>query len=131
MNTSLNVEFVEWTLEGSLRALQAFDIGIMPLPLEEWSKGKSGGKARTYMAVGLPVVATGIGYNNELIKDGETGFLVKELGEWIAVLSRLIEDSKLRQQTGEAARRSVEEHFDLKKMGPQFAEILREVAGRG
>ena len=125
------VEQVAWAMETEVAHLHTFDIGIMPLPLEEWSKGKSGGKARTYMAVGLPVVATGIGYNCELIKDGETGFLVKETAQWVAVLSRLVEDAALRQQTGDAARRYVAVHFALTKLGPRFADILREVAERG
>jgi glycosyltransferase involved in cell wall biosynthesis len=124
------VEHIEWSMDTEVAHLHTFDIGIMPLPLEEWSKGKSGGKARTYMAVGFPVVATGIGYNCELIEDGETGFLVTEKGEWIDALSRLIEDVALRQRVGDAARQYVAEHFALTKLGPQFAEILREVASR-
>lgn len=124
------VEHVPWSLETEVQHLHSFDIGIMPLPLEDWSKGKSGGKARTYMAVGLPVVATKIGYNCELIKGRETGFLVQSETEWVAVLSRLIEDAALRRKVGDAARTYVEAHFDLKKLGPEFVEILKEVAGR-
>jgi len=101
------------------------------LPLEEWSLGKSGGKARTYMAVGLPAVCTGIGFNCELIRDGETGFLVREPEEWRLTLQRLIDDAALRQRVGAAARREVESRFSLDLLGPRFVAILREVAARG
>ena len=124
------VEHVSWHIETEVAQLHTFDIGIMPLPLEEWSLGKSGGKARTYMAVGLPVVATGVGYNCQLIEDGKTGFLVKDLAEWVSALSRLIEDHTLRQSIGTAARVDVADRFALSKLGPKFVDMLREVARR-
>ena len=123
------VEHVPWNMDTEVAQLHNFDIGIMPLPEEEWSLGKSGGKARTYMAAGLPVVATGIGYNCQLIDDGRTGFLVKDPAGWVSTLSRLIEDHTLRQSIGAAARNDVTERFALSKLGPQFVTILREVAG--
>ena len=130
-DAQIPVEHVAWTLEDEVPQLHSFDIGLMPLPLEEWSLGKSGGKARTYMAVGLPAVCTGIGFNCELIRDGETGFLVREPEEWRLTLQRLIDDAALRQRVGAAARREVESRFSLDLLGPRFVAILREVAARG
>jgi glycosyltransferase involved in cell wall biosynthesis len=124
------VEQVPWTMDTEVPHLHGFDIGIMPLPLEEWSKGKSGGKARTYMAVGLPVVCTGIGFNRELIRDGETGFLVETTAEWTESLSKLVESSGLRQRVGDAARREVEERYSLQRLGPEFVRILEEITTR-
>lgn len=125
------IEHVPWRLDTEVAQLHDFDIGLMPLPLEEWSLGKSGGKARTYMATGLPAVCTGIGFNCELIRDGETGFLVREPQEWRQALQRLIDDRTLRESVGAAARRDVEARFSLRQQGPRFVEILREVAARG
>jgi len=130
-DAEIPVEHVPWNLDTEVAQLHGFDIGLMPLPLEEWSLGKSGGKARTYMAVGLPAVCTGIGFNCELIRDGETGFLVREPQEWRQVLQRLIEDAALRERVGAAARREVEARFSLERQGPRFVDILREVAARG
>ena len=130
LSQDIIVEHVPWDMVTEVAHLHTCHIGIMPLPLEEWSLGKSGGKARTYMAVGLPVVATGIGYNCQLIEDGKTGFLVKTHAEWVTALSRLIEDRALRQSIGTAARLDVAERFALSKLGPKFVDILREVGGR-
>lgn len=127
----LQVEQVSWSLETEVAHLHTFDIGIMPLPLEEWSKGKSGGKARTYMAIGLPAVCTRIGYNCELIRDGETGFLAETIEDWTVILTRLIEHAELRQQIGTAARQEVTDRFSLEHLGPKFVGILQEVATRG
>jgi glycosyltransferase involved in cell wall biosynthesis len=128
---AVTVEHHEWSLESEVSLLHNFDIGLMPLPLEEWSRGKSGGKARTYMAAGLPAVCTRIGFNGQLIQDGKTGFLVETMEEWTSALVRLIENMELRQRIGDAARREVEERYSLERLGPEFVKILREVATRG
>lgn len=101
----------EWSLEGELEALARFDIGLMPLPSEDWAKGKSGGKARTYMAAGVVPVCAAIGYNLELIRHGETGFLCTSHEEWLACITRLVEDPALRQRVALAARAEVERRF--------------------
>ncbi len=125
------VEHRPWRYASEVDDLHAFDIGLMPLPLEDWSRGKSGGKARTYMAAGVPAVCTGIGFNLELIRDGETGVLVRDPGEWEAALARLIENADLRERIAAAARAEVERRYALTRIGPQFVDILREVAARG
>jgi glycosyltransferase involved in cell wall biosynthesis len=125
------VEHREWQLETETTTLLDFDIGIMPLPLNEWSLGKSGGKARTYMAAGLPVVCTAIGYNLELVDDRETGFLVTTEEEWVQALSQLVEDRDLRRGMGEKAQKMVEKSFSLAGQSRELAAILRDVAARG
>ena len=72
----------DWSLDGELEALARFDIGLMPLPPEDWAKGKSGGKARTYMAAGVVPVVSAIGYNRELVRHTETGFLCETPEDW-------------------------------------------------
>lgn len=126
----VTVEHHEWSLESEVSLLHGFDIGLMPLPLEEWSRGKSGGKARTYMAAGLPAVCTRIGFNCQLIQDGETGFLAETMEEWVRALSHLVENVALRQRIGDAARREVEEHYSLERLGPEFVKTLQEIAYR-
>jgi glycosyltransferase involved in cell wall biosynthesis len=124
----LPVEHLEWSLDGELEALRTFDIGIMPLPLEDWSKGKSGGKARTYMAAGIAAVCSRIGYNIELIRDGETGFLALTHEDWVEALSKLVASPKLRQKVGEAARADVIARFPVDGQARVMLDLLTEVA---
>lgn len=116
-----------WSLEGELAALARFDIGLMPLPPEDWAKGKSGGKARTYMAAGVVPVVSGIGYNCELIRHGETGFLCETPEDWETYLSQTIEDAGLRECVAQAARAEVEERFDPAIIAERMALLLEEV----
>lgn len=130
-DAQIPIEHRRWDYAREVDDLHAFDIGLMPLPLEDWSLGKSGGKARTYMAAGVPAVCTGVGFNCELIRDGETGFLVREPAGWEAALSRLIGDAALRERIATAARADVERRYSLERIGPQFVAVLQEVAARG
>lgn len=122
-------ETSEWSLDGEVAALGRFDIGLMPLPSEDWARGKSGGKARTYMAAGVVPVCTAIGYNLQLIRSGATGFLCGSEDEWLSTLSRLIEDSALRRQVSIAARQDVELRFAPARQAgllrDLFADVLR------
>lgn len=116
----------DWSLDAELEALARFDIGLMPLPDETWALGKSGGKARTYMAAGIVPVVAGIGYNRQLIDHGKTGFLCSDEAEWEATLERLIADAGLRQRIAEAARKVIAERFSPSGQAKKIAELLRQ-----
>ena len=117
----------EWSMNGELEALARFDIGLMPLPYEDWARGKSGGKARTYMAAGVVPVVSAIGFNSELIRHGETGFLCQTPQDWDRALSQAVEDADLRQRVAIAARAEVEKRFDPAGIAAEMARLLRGV----
>ncbi len=123
----LPVTHTNWSLQGELDALARFDIGLMPLPAEKWAKGKSGGKARTYMAAGVPPVCSAIGYNLELIEPGKTGFLCECEDDWFDALSRLAENADLRQQIGSAAREDVIERFSPHQQAEKILEACLDL----
>lgn len=116
----------EWNYRTEVGELQKFDIGIMPMPDDEWTRGKLGCKMLQYMAVGVPPVVSFTPTNAELITDDENGFLVKTESEWIGKLSRLIEDEALRKNIGEAGRKSVEEVCSVEKNAPKLIKIFEE-----
>ncbi len=120
----VRTENLNWTLDAEVENFQDLDIGIMPLPMEEWSKGKSGCKLRQYMASGVPGVATRIGYNCELVEDGESGFLVESHDEWVEACSKLIESAELRNTIAAKARRSVVDRFSIPVIGPQLKSAM-------
>lgn len=124
---NVRVEHVEWSMSKEVKLFHGLDIGIMPLPLEEWSKGKSGCKLRQYMSTGVPGVATDIGYNQELVQNCETGILVKSTQEWVSALSQLIESPHLRNQLAQLARTSVESRFGIPIVGSQLLSALHNV----
>lgn len=125
----VEVEAFPWCEATEVDDLRRIDIGLYPLPNEEWVLGKSGLKALQYMALGIPTVATAIGANFRVIEDGVSGFLVSTDEEWQSRLSRLMGDPLLRQRIGAAARARVEQIYSVNANAPVYLGILDEVLG--
>jgi glycosyltransferase involved in cell wall biosynthesis len=113
-------QFIRFTEEHEIDDLSAFDIGIMPLPDDEWAKGKCGFKALQYMALDIPAAASPVGVNTSIIKDGTNGFLCATTDDWIAKLTALINDLSLRKQIGKAGRKTVEENYSVNSNSSNF-----------
>lgn len=122
----VRVENVPWTFDQEVANFHGLDVGIMPLPLEEWSKGKSGCKLRQYMASGVPGVATRIGYNCELVEHGKNGLLVETQEEWVEALDQLIIDPELRNSMAKTARQSVVDRFSIPVIGPRLIDAFKK-----
>ena len=116
-----------WLLEEQLPDLKSFDIGIMPMPDNEWTRGKCGFKAILYMSMGIPCICSPVGMNKEIIKDGVNGFLADTEKEWIEKLGLLIGNSKLRERLGLAGRKTVEEAYSVKVNLPKLIKVIRNV----
>jgi glycosyltransferase involved in cell wall biosynthesis len=117
-----------WRLETEIEDLQAFDIGIMPLADDEYSRGKCGFKMLQYMGVGVPAVVSPVGVNAEIVQDGVNGCTATSQEEWLAKLSALIEDEALRHRIGLAGRQTVAQDFSTEVVGPRILKILTKVA---
>ncbi|MEK6590073.1 MAG: glycosyltransferase family 4 protein, partial [Nitrospinota bacterium] len=122
-----NIISKPWSLEEEIEDLKSFDIGIMPMPDNEWTKGKCGFKAILYMNMGIPCVCSPIGVNNEIITDGINGFFASTENEWIEKLSFLIKSPELRKRIGIAARKTVEDRYSVKTNAPKYIELLKKV----
>lgn len=121
------VEVRPWSEETEVEEVRNFDIGIMPLPDEPWERGKCGYKLIQYMACGLPVVASPVGVNKQIVEHGVNGFLAPDVNGWIEALNTLCSNPSLRRVLGQAGRDKVEKHFCVQVTAPRLASILRSV----
>ena len=99
-----NVIYKDWKENEEAKLLSECDIGIMPLPDTDWARGKCGLKIIQYMMAGLPVVASNVGANTEIITSGVDGFLASNEKEWYEYLSDLISKPQQRRKMGENGR---------------------------
>ncbi len=120
-------DFRDWSEKDEIALIQAMDIGIMPLPDEPWARGKCGYKLIQYMACGLPVVASPVGVNAEIVEHGVNGFLATTEQEWAEAIRQLAADPQLRARMGAEGRRKVEREYSLQVHGPRLARMIREV----
>lgn len=124
----VEVEAIPWKESYEVEVISRFDIGVYPLPDEEWVLGKSGLKALQYMAAGIPTVATAIGTIFRIIEHEKNGFLVQTPEEWKRVLARLITDQDLRQSTGAAAAKTVEEKYSIHATKSVYLSVMEQLS---
>lgn len=124
-------EPVAWHEETEVGDLSRCDIGIMPLRDTPWEQGKCGYKLIQYMALGLPVVASAVGANNQIVSHGVDGFLVTSPQEWSDALALLAQDPDMRQRMGEAGRRKVEQSYSLQGQAPRLVAMLQALMPAG
>ena len=125
------VRFLPWAEEREIELIQSMDIGIMPLQDTPWMRGKCGYKLIQYMACGLPVIASPVGVNREIVEHGVNGFLAASEDEWRQALATLIGDPDLRCRMGREGRKRAERSYSLHVHGPRVARLMKEVALRG
>lgn len=123
----VDLEVIQWTAEHEVADLQTFDIGVYPLPIDDWVLGKSGLKAIQYMAFALPCVATEVGTTPNLIQDRVNGRLVKTDDEWVAALEELVRKPELRRQLGQQARKDAVANYSLNAIAKKYDEVLNDV----
>lgn len=121
--------FVPWTEHGEAEALGAAHVGIMPLPDNEFTRGKCGLKALQFMAVGRPVVMSPVGMNRDLVRSGENGYLAETTDEWVAAFERLADSAELRARIGAAGRKTVEDGYSAEVVSAIFARAVRQTLG--
>jgi glycosyltransferase involved in cell wall biosynthesis len=124
----VRVENEPWTLAREIELFNTCDIGVYPLPNDEWTLGKCGFKAIQFMACGVPVVASPVGVNNEIIEDGVSGLLANTEGEWLRHFRTLLTDAALRDRIGRAGRQRIEQRYSLKANAPAVVEVFRRAA---
>lgn len=118
------LDFLPWNKATEAHDLAQMDVGIMPLPDDEWAKGKCGFKALQYMAMEIPCVVSPVGVNTTIIDHGSNGFLAKSENEWLTSLTKLIDDKALRKQFGKAGRKKIVDHFSVSSNQRNFLSLF-------
>lgn len=115
-------------LDSEIEDLRTIDIGIMPMPDNEWTRGKCAFKAIQYMALGIPAVASPVGFAAELIHHGKNGLLASSEAEWFSCLDRVVRDGELRRRLSANGRITVERKYSLQVWAPRVADLLERIA---
>jgi glycosyltransferase involved in cell wall biosynthesis len=126
----VDVEALPWKEEYEVEVIGRFDIGVYPLPDEQWVLGKSGLKALQYMALGTPTIASAIGTIHRIIENGENGFLVLSETEWKDAIIKLMEDKCLRERMGKKAAVTVEHSYSINANKGTYLGILDSLTNR-
>lgn len=116
-----------WSDSEEIADLHSFDVGLMPLTDDVWTRGKCGFKLLQCMAVGTPVVCSPVGMNREIVTDGVEGFWATSQEEWSEKLVTLIQDRQLRFAMGKKGIEKVEKTYSLAVNAELLIAYLKEV----
>jgi glycosyltransferase involved in cell wall biosynthesis len=124
-NNELEIKGIGWTPENEVPEIASFDIGIMPLPDNEWTQGKCGMKGLQYMALGVATIMAAVGANKEIIQDGQNGLLATNDDEWFEKLSLLIEQPELRQKLGNRGENTIRKAYSCQALASTYVQYFK------
>lgn len=122
-----HLNIIEWCEEEEIKHILAFDVGIMPLVDDAWSRGKCGFKLVQYMSCKKPVIASPVGMNCTLVQEGKNGVLAHTLEEWFGAFEKLYLDEKLRVKMSEHNFAKIEEHYNHQKNCLKYTVLLKAI----
>lgn len=118
------VDRIPWTQSTFASNLVHADFGIMPLPDNEYTRGKCSYKLLQYAAAGLPLVGSPVGTNLGVLND-LGGLAASSSDDWIDATSALIEmGSAERANLGAASRRGVIQEFSFTRWRDAWVTAL-------
>lgn len=120
----VTVEFRRWRLEEELGCFSGIGVGLMPLEDTPWARSKCAFKALQYMALGIPTVASPVGMNVEVIRDGTSGFLPSDDAGWVRAIDALLVDPALAAGVAGEGRATVERDYSLEAASRRLVGLL-------
>jgi glycosyltransferase involved in cell wall biosynthesis len=122
------VEYVRWSPEAEVPAIQGMSVGLMPLDDTPWSRGKCAYKMLLYMSCGVPVAVSNVGMNIEVLAKGRVGLGVDAAQGWDDALIEMLRADADLPMMGDAARNIVVEQYSIHVVAPMVADALNGVA---
>jgi len=121
---TIQYEFIKWNAPSEVQDLARLDIGLMPLPDDPWTRGKCGLKALQYMALGIPVLASPVGVNKQIIQADRNGYLCSDAEDWKKRISFLLQNQPLRHQLGKGGIDFVKGHYSVSANSTLFLSLF-------
>lgn len=124
---NLEVENIIWTREGAKEEIKNAHIGIMPLQDTSYNRGKGGFKLVQYMASSLPLIASNVGFNKEIIK-GYEGILVddKQADDWLKAIATITKSNQDFEKYSHTSYKTWKNNFSYEKNLLVWQELLDE-----
>ncbi|MBI28654.1 MAG: hypothetical protein CMI95_02015 [Pelagibacteraceae bacterium] len=111
--SNLDYKKVEWSENTEINYISKSHVGIMPLNNTKWSLGKCGFKILQYMGCGIPVVASPVGVNSEIIQDKKNGLIARNQEDWYNKIVYLKNNPRVAKNIGFKGFKSVSKDFDI------------------
>ncbi|MCB9140023.1 MAG: glycosyltransferase family 4 protein [Caldilineaceae bacterium] len=123
----LPIEYVPWNPTNEVDALRRFDVGVMPIPNDEWSRGKCSFKLLQYMAAAVPSICSPVGMNIDVIgTKGSRGILAESPADWETGLAEYYGNVHFRRRVGDNGRAHVDKFYSINVQAESLENILTQ-----
>jgi glycosyltransferase involved in cell wall biosynthesis len=122
-----HLRYVPWSPKVEAPILQQLHVGLMPLPDNDWTRGKCSFKMIQYMATGVPVVVSPVGMNTEVLALGRVGLPAVRDDDWCEALEFLYRHPGEAQAMGRTGRDIAQRHYSNLVIAGQLAAIFRDL----
>jgi hypothetical protein len=112
---SEKIIFKEWKKEKENEYINEFSVGLMPLPDDEWTRGKCSYKMLQYMACGKPAIVSPVGQNKIILDKSNIGIGASSEGQWEKAFNDLKNDNAFYTYHSQKGRPFVEENYSCNK----------------
>jgi glycosyltransferase involved in cell wall biosynthesis len=127
---NISVESIPWSLKDEVKLINQFDVGLMPLIDDEWSRGKCGYKLIQCMACGVCVIASPVGSNTDVVND-KCGLLAESDDDWYDAILMLSQNPNLRKYLGSASIKHISKNYSLKANSLLFMDAMDQALSIG
>lgn len=124
------VEYLPWSPETEVLGFQGMTVALMPLEDSTWNRGKCSYKMLLALSCGVPVVASPVGMNSEVLAQARCGLEASATDEWVTSLHHLLSCPQEALQMGQTGRALVLEQYSISAIAPRLARELRRIAGK-
>jgi glycosyltransferase involved in cell wall biosynthesis len=124
---NVTVVEIDWNENTEIDSINSFDVGVMPLPDDAWARGKCAFKLIQYMACAVPVIASPVGANVDVVTS-KCGLMASTPKEWVDALRTLRDQPSSRAESGQLGRERVEQYYSLHQNLPVLADVITNTA---
>lgn len=120
------IHFFKWHELSEPEIIRQFNIGIMPIPDDIWSKYKGGYKLFMYLMSDIPVIASPVGINSDIVNHVYNGYLAESPIEWFNYLDNLCKDRDLLNHFRSNVNGMDKSMFDVNSNFPKILNIIKD-----
>lgn len=123
------IEIHDWSPKTEVELISSSRIGVMPLPDRDFERGKCGFKLIQYMGLGLPTVASPVGENKYIVKDGVSGFHATSCNEWFNKIKLILDNPDMATEMGLAGFDRFKLNYSTEIASKKLNEIFLNLSG--
>jgi glycosyltransferase involved in cell wall biosynthesis len=123
----IRYNYVKWTLDDEDKDISEIDIGLAPMVTNPWTKGKVGSRPILFAFYGIPTIASPVGINKDIFKNGQNILYASSTTEWEEAINLLILDKQYRKLIGNNALSTYRNHYSAEVHSRQLKTVISEI----